>query len=264
MSGFPANVSNKAMNGRFVATEATVPPAYFDMLRADGHHNPPAFIHAMRAMFRDVDLAGRRVLEIGSGRGLLALWAGLHGAAQVVSMEPELVGASSGVIAVQRQRIETLGTRNVVVVPADFNTWNPDGATFDVILSRASINHLHQSDRHALKDPATYAGYVEVVRKIRSMLAPGGVFIATDACRYALFTALRDFGIRRPWRWQRTGINWRHHQNPPTWRRIFKDAGFRHVAVHYPVPYRLRGLTAVIDNPAANFLIDGGFIMHAS
>lgn len=241
----------------------TVPPAYLDMLRADGHDSPPAFFRAAAGIFRGVELRDKRVLEIGSGRGLMALYAALQGAAKVVSIEPELVGATSGVIAVQRQRVSTLGVRNVIVVPADFNAWNPGDARFDVVLSRASINHLYQSDRHALEDRATYSNYLRVVRKIHDTLAPGGVFIATDACRYALFTRLRKFGIRRPWRWQRSGVDWRHHQNPSTWARIFRDAGFSRTEVHYAVPYKLRHLGLVVNTAAANFFLSGTFIIQA-
>ena len=262
MSGVTAGSAN--MPRTLARSAADLPAAYIDMLHADGHHNPPAFFYAAAQLFRGIDLRGKRVLEIGSGRGLMALYAALHGAAEVVSIEPELVGATSGVIATQRERIRSLNASTVTVVAADFNQWDAGRSRFDVILSRASINHLHHSERNASTDPATYARYVEVVGKVNDIRAPGGVFVATDACRYAFFTCLRDLGLRRPWRWERTGVNWRHHQNPSTWSRIFRDAGFRRVAVHYPVPYPLRWVAPVIDTAAANFMLDGSFIIHAS
>jgi 2-polyprenyl-3-methyl-5-hydroxy-6-metoxy-1,4-benzoquinol methylase len=76
-----------------------LPPEYIAMLERDGHRNPPAFAHTLANMFRGIDFAGKRVLEIGSGRGLLAIYMGMRGA-QVLSMEPEMVGATSGVIGV--------------------------------------------------------------------------------------------------------------------------------------------------------------------
>jgi SAM-dependent methyltransferase len=241
-----------------------LPADYIEMMHADGHHNPPAFLHATANLFRGIELRGRRVLEIGSGKGLMALYAGLHGAAEVVSLEPELVGATSGVVALQRKRVAKLGLRNVTVVPADFNTWDSGEARFDVILSRASINHLYPSERHALRDRETMDGYVGVARRIRGMLKESGVLVATDACRYALFTGLRGIGLRRPWRWQRTGVDWRHHQNPSTWAVIFKRAGFDRTGIRYPVPYSLRYFTPVVDTAVANFLLEGKFILHAS
>ena len=56
----------------------------------------------------------------------------------MVSLEPELVGSTAGVIETQQRRCAELGVR-VETVPADFNTWETD-ERFDVIVSgRASI-----------------------------------------------------------------------------------------------------------------------------
>jgi SAM-dependent methyltransferase len=151
----------------------------------------------------------------------------------------------------------------VQVVAADFNTWESDGRHFDFILSRASLNHLYASERHAMRDPITFDAYVGIARKIHCLLAPGGVFVATDACRYAFFTAVSRFGLRRPWRRERTGVNWRHHQNPRTWRTIFAAAGFTDLSVGFPVPYRLRGFARLVGTAGANFFLNGSFILRA-
>ena len=233
------------------------------MLERDGHQNPPAFAHALANLFEGVDLRGKRVLEIGSGRGLLAIYMGMRGAAHVLSMEPELVGATSGVITDQRARIAALGLKNVEVEVADFNTWRAGDRRFDVIVSKASINHLHESDKHAEYHRPTYDAYVRVVGRIRDVLAPGGTFIATDACRYAFFTGARQLGIRRPWRWKRSGVDWRHHQNVGTWMKIFADAGFEGTTVDYPVPYRLRFARPIVNTALANFFLHGSFIVRA-
>jgi SAM-dependent methyltransferase len=233
------------------------------MMAREGHHNPPAFAHWLQHVFRDVDWRGKRVLEIGSGRGLIAIYMGMQGAARVLSMEPELVGSTSGVIQEQRERIAGLGLTNVEVIAADFNTWDPKGQQFDVIVSRSSINHLYHSEKHAAHDPATYAKYVEVAQRVLTMLSPGGLFIATDSCRYGFFNAVRHLGIHRPWTGKRSGVDWRHHQNPGTWKRIFRDAGFDRAEARYPVPYRLRHAAPLVDNAVANFFLTGNFILQA-
>lgn len=241
----------------------SVPPSYVEMLVRDGHQNVPGFLHASAELLRDTPLAGRRVLEIGSGRGMMAILMALQGPSHVVSMEPELVGATSGVIADQRRRVEAFGLTNMSVEPADFNTWTCDNGAFDVIVSRSSLNHLYATDKHALRDRTTFDNYVVVASKIHRLLSPGGTFIATDACRYAFFTMSRNLGVRRPWRWKRTGVDWRHHQNPATWAAIFRKAGFRDVTVHFPVPYRLRAMAPLVDTAVANFFLKGSFILRA-
>ena len=239
-----------------------LPPAYVAMLERDGHRNPPAFAHALGNMFAGIDFAGKRVLEIGSGRGLLALYMAMRGA-DVLSMEPEMVGATAGVIAQQEARVKALGLTNVEILNADFNTWHPGDRRFDVIVSNSSINHLYASAHHAGQDRETFEAYLGIARRIRGMLGPGGMFVATDACRYAFFSALREFGIRRPWQWERSGVDWRHHQNPSRWKRIFREAGFSAIHIAYPVPYRLRHLKPVVDTAVANFFLQGAFILRA-
>jgi SAM-dependent methyltransferase len=236
---------------------------YVSMMAREGHHNPPAFAHWLDQVFRGVNWKGKRVLEIGSGRGLIAIYMGMQGAARVVSMEPEMVGSTSGVIKEQRERLAALGLTNVEVLAADFNTWDAKDEQFDVIVSRASINHLYHSEKHAGSDPQTYDKYVEVARRIHRMLAPGGQFIATDSCRYGFFNAVRHLGINRPWTRKRSGVDWRHHQNPPTWKRIFKQAGFSQTRVDYPVPYRLRAAAPLVNTALANFFLTGNFILRA-
>lgn len=242
---------------------SVVSQAYVDMLAKDGHHNPDAFVHATREVLGDTEVRGKNILEIGSGRGLMAVLLGLVDAARVVSLEPELAGATGGVITEQQERIRALGLTNVEVVVDDFNTWNAGAAKFDVILSRASLNHLHHSEHNALRDRDTYREYLRVARKVHALTRPGGVFIATDASRYAFFTAVRRFGIRRPWRLRQTTVYWKHHQNPSVWRRIFKEAGFERVTVNYPVPHRLRFVAPLVNTRVADFFLTGSFILRA-
>jgi SAM-dependent methyltransferase len=240
-------------------------PGYVAMLAEDGHQNPPAFLHEAEHFCSGVSLRGRTMLEIGSGRGLFCIYAAVHGGASlVVSMEPELEGSRDGTLALQQRRLTTLGVANVELVAADFNAWQSGGRRFDVVVSRKSINHLFPSTRNAARDRDTFDGYVRVAERIRAILNPGGVAIVSDAGRYAFFTMARDWGIRRPWNRARTGIDWRHHQNPGVWRRIFRAAGFSHVGVRYPLPHRLRTLKGLVDTAAANFFLDGTFILQAT
>ena len=237
--------------------------AFANMLQEDGHDNLEGFLHEAAHLFEGVPLEGRTLLEIGSGKGLMTMYAAMRGASHVVSMEPEMIGSRSGMISLQEQRLAELGIQSVEFLPADFNSWDPQGRTFDIVMCRAAINHLHASDQHALHHAPTYQGYLEVVRRMLRVTAPGGTVLITDACRYAFFTATRNFGIRRPWDRSKTGIDWRHHQNPQTWARIFREAGFSTVDVRYPLPYRLRQYRALVDTAAANFFLLGSFILRA-
>src|SRR5690242_7361283 len=47
-------------------------------------------------LFRDVPLRGARVLDVGGGTGLFTMYAAAMGASEVVCLEPEAEGGSSG------------------------------------------------------------------------------------------------------------------------------------------------------------------------
>lgn len=238
-------------------------PQLSEFLQQDGHDRPEAFDYAISRMFAGVPLQGARVLEIGSGKGLLALTLAARGASRVVSLEPELEGSTSGVVAIQRRRVQALGLADrVEVVVADFNTWETD-ERFDVVVSRASLNHLYPTDQHAAYSVEAWAGYLAVARRIHRLLAPGGVCVAIDACRYSLFGLGRSLGLRRPWRRSRSGVDWRHHQTPATWQRLFRAAGFTSAEIRYPVGYPLRHLQALAGTRLANACLKGNFILQA-
>ena len=79
-------------------TTQTLPATYRQILARDRHHHPEAFAYMLAQLFAGIDLKDRRVLEVGSGRGILSAYLGLQGAS-VVSLEPEGVGSTAGVIA---------------------------------------------------------------------------------------------------------------------------------------------------------------------
>lgn len=208
-------------------------------------------------------IAGRDVIEVGSGKGLTCLLLAISGARLVLSLEPELAGSTSIACKVQRQRIECLGLDNVELLAMDFNAWDPQGRTFDVLVSQASINHLFESRFHALHHRATFERYVEIACKFRQLLKPGGVACVSDACRYGLFRFARDYGLRRPWTVRGSAVAWRLHQNPETWRCIFREAGFSRVEIYYPLPYRLRHFGALVANPVINFFLKANFTLRS-
>jgi SAM-dependent methyltransferase len=247
-----------------IAANAERRQAFAAMLAEDNHGDVERYCYAAARFFGPVDLNGKRVLEIGSGKGLTAMFMGLQGAATVVSMEPGLAGSRTGVLGIQQRRVAALGLGNVSeLLDADFNTWDPSGRRFDIIVSQASINHLHESPHHALAHRETYDRYLAICRKVRLALEDDGVFCISDAARYGFFAMTKRLGIKRPWARQRISINWRIHQNAGVWRRILLDAGFSRVEIDYPVPYALRHLGVVAANPVTNFFLQGAFIARA-
>src|SRR5262245_8290524 len=99
-------------------------------MAADGHDNLPATSYDLTRTFQGIDFKGKRVLDVGAGKGLMSLFAALSGAERVVSIEPEMAGARRQVLATLRTRIHDLALDNTEVLTEDFNTWDARGERF--------------------------------------------------------------------------------------------------------------------------------------
>jgi SAM-dependent methyltransferase len=237
--------------------------AFGRMAREDGHADLARYLASATRTFAGIDFRGKRVLEVGSGRGLRTVFMALMGA-DVVSMEPELEGSRDGVVDLQKRRIAALGLTNVTLLKEDFNLWEPSGPEFDLLVSEASINHLFESRHHAMRHAPTYERYRDICRKMHNALKPGGVAIVTDASRYSFFALAKRFGIRPPWQSRRVSINWRIHQNAGVWRRILRDAGFSSVRLNYSVPTVAGRLGWLMNHRLGNFFYRGRFLIAAT
>jgi phosphoethanolamine N-methyltransferase len=114
-------------------------------------------------MVAGIDLAGKRVLDVGSGLGGVdILLATTHGAAEVVGIdiEPQLVEAARALVSA-KGLAGRVTFRLVEPGPLPF----PE-ASFDVVFSKDAMVHIE--DKAAL--------YAEVLR----VLKPGGWFTAAD------------------------------------------------------------------------------------
>jgi predicted RNA methylase len=65
---------------------------------AVGYRSPARYVARARFLFDAVDLHGKRVLEVGCGRGAWVVWAALHGASHVLGLEPEADTARAQVV----------------------------------------------------------------------------------------------------------------------------------------------------------------------
>ncbi len=135
---------------------------YLQLFRGEGFLSPGGADETRRVLDR-VEIAGKRVLEVGSGLGGCCLIiAGERGAAQVLGLDVEPV-----VIERARRAVEAAGLSDTVA----FRLVEPgplpvDDGAFDVVFSKDAMCHIE--DKVAL--------YAELYR----VLAPGGRLAIAD------------------------------------------------------------------------------------
>ena len=136
--------------------------AFLEDLWGDGFLSPGGKDEVARVL-DDVDLSGKRVLDIGCGSGAIAcLLATEYGAEHVTGIDVE-----DPVCAAARAQVVKAGLEgNVDIVKVDPGPMPFAEGTFDVVFSKDSI--LHIPDKSAMAS--------EVLR----VLKPGGQFAASD------------------------------------------------------------------------------------
>lgn len=189
--------------------------------REMGFQNTRRYIARAEFIFKNISLAGKRVLDIGCGRGAFALWAAIRGAEYVLGLEPESAGSTNGSLSRFRQVIKkfNLGTR--VIAESKLLQDIQAAAPFDIAVMFNVINHFDEEAVMRLNcDSAAVEKYISVLSHLRNLMIKGGSVIVADCARSNFWNSL---GLKSPVIPQ---IEWHKHQNPSVWIPIFKSAGF--------------------------------------
>lgn len=181
------------------------------------------FARCAHQLFRDIDFHDKTLLEIGCGKGMLCLWAALHGARDTVGLEPLAEGCydSSECHQVFRSMAQQLDLPQARILPVTVQQFDSPKNYFDVVLSVASINHLDEKSCIALGGSAdAVREYQKIFRNIAATMKPGGKLIIIDAARHNFFG---DLGMRNP---MSPNIEWFKHQQPEFWSQLLNECGF--------------------------------------
>jgi len=175
------------------------------------------------SLFNGIPLRGKQVLEVGSGAGAWAIWAGLHGANRVVGIEPEARGSTPRSLKRFEDNVRSLGLARTVLASGDKLEQVLDGdESFDIVVMFNVINHLDEEAVKVLRtDRGAREQYTALLRKLRGHTTLSGWLIVADCARTNFWNQL---GLGSPF--ART-IEWEKHQNPRVWMDVMERAGFR-------------------------------------
>lgn len=206
----------------------------------------------LQYLFDGVELRGKRVLDVGGGAGLLAVYAAVRGA-QAVCVEPEAHGSTSGVTAKFAQLKSAVDPELAAeLVSAPIQDYLATPRRYDVIVIANAINHLNEQACIRLRsDPAARAAYQELFGELFRALNPGGWLVATDCSNENFFNAI---GLSSPFM---PDIEWHKHQPPRVWDRLLQHCGFAPATVRWSAPNTLGrlGRLALGNRLAAYFLL---------
>lgn len=207
-------------------------------------------------LFRDIDLEGKRFLDIGGGTGTYSLYAACRGAREVICLEPEAAGSSSGMQETFQKRAQTLGLTKAMLLSTTFQAYDSK-EPFDILFCHNAINHLdEEATIHLHRSEEAQRIYLEIFQKMFRLCTPGGYLIIADASRHSVYALLR---IRSP---LTPTIEWHKHQPPQVWSRLLRQVGFKQVALRWRSPALLGTLGQVLmGNRFTNYFLWAHFCL---
>ncbi len=219
-----------------------------------GHGYP---LHC-RSIFDDVELEGKRILEIGCGNGLLSIWASINGASQVVGLEPLEDGSgsfdSSRTYKEFKEMVAAAELLDIEMHPLRIQDFAGQDNYFDVVLLMDSVNHIDEEACIQLRASAEAREvYFKVFKQINRLMKKEGKIILTDCANRNFFA---DLGIVNP---MAKSIEWFKHQQPVFWRDLLFQCGFGEPKIIWPSGRLLRYLRIGSRGRFLSYMIDSSF-----
>ena len=213
-----------------------------------------------RYLFHDVDFASKSVLEIGAGEGLYSFYAASKGAKEVVCLEPEAEGSTSGVLRTFDKIRSKLAVGNSVSLKAiSFQEYKEEERKFDIVLLYDTINHLDEAACMDLQNQQsaveTYRGIFDALKRLCN---PSAKLIIADCSRYNFWHRI---GLTNPFA---PTVEWDKHQSPKLWSKLLSESGFHTPTVRWR-GWRTHGLREpglfLLGNQIATYFLDSHFCL---
>lgn len=205
------------------------------------YSSPGNLKYQLHRLFHGISLEGKRVLDVGGGRGIICFYAAARGAKRAVCLEPLAEGSRSTSAGGFSELRGELGSWPVALVREPLQTYNAELDAFDVIVLRNSINHLDERacmQLHVSGDArVTYRG---IMLRLARLAAPGATLVVTDCSRHNFFRTMR---IRNPFM---STIEWHKHQSPRLWAELLSEVGFTNPRITWSTFNTLRGFGGLI------------------
>jgi hypothetical protein len=207
---------------------------FYEIVASNGYYSTPGRLrfYLEQYLFKDVDITGMSLIDIGGGCGIFAFFAAINGAKDVVVMEPEVEGSSAGM----KKGFDDLkallcSPENISWTGETLQSYDRVGDKFDIVLMHNSINHLDEESCVVLHENANaQVSYQKIFTRLKYISSLGATYIICDCSNRNLFG---DIGLRNP---MAKSIEWHKHQPPEVWAALLKKEGFSSRHIEWTTP----------------------------
>ncbi|MCL5958564.1 MAG: class I SAM-dependent methyltransferase [Chloroflexi bacterium] len=215
------------------------------------------FHYHLRNQLDGLQLSGKRILEVGCGKGAVSLYLALFSSCSHVFALDEAAGHGSpvGVTQTLRETVTSFEVSNINVVEADIMRNSFQDESFDLIIANNALHHVIDSGLIS-RSPNSRRGYLRLFGELKRLLAPQGILSISELSRLAI------------WRWspmklRMKTIDWELHPTRGEWLSVIRGAGLSVLSCDYTVPHPARQVKPLLTNPVAQFLLGPSFTIRA-
>lgn len=220
-----------------------------------------AFLFHAYEELSGISVTGKKVLEIGCGRGAFSLFLALAGGAERVVALDEAEGFGSDKEHLKRfaEIIECHAIGGIEIIKADITTPHlfPD-ESFDLIVSNFAMHHLLDPHRDGgAKNDRTHE-LVGVFKMLNRYLKKGSRMVLREMSGI-------NFWRYMPYHWKMSHIEWELHPSLTQWLRLLRNAGFEEIGHTFLTPFALSQVPPfLVRNSFANFFFSSSFYLYGT
>jgi SAM-dependent methyltransferase len=224
------------------------------------YENLDAFLFHAQEELTCISLEGKRVLEIGCGRGAFSLYMALSGKAQKVIALDEAEGHGSDEKGFHQldEIVQKNSISNVETIKSGINKVKIQENTLDLIVANFSIHHVIRSSGYIFKDKKAKEDLLNIFNYLKRYLKKDGQIVLREMSRI-------NFWRFMPYRWKMSHIDWEIHPTLKEWLWVLKTAGFEDLSYTFLTPYFLsKWPSLLVRNRLANFFFSSTFYLYGN